>query len=109
MNPSIHNIGLDSDTYKFTLSGLNVSLANALRRTILSDIPVNAIYTQTYEDNECNIVINTTRLHMKASGIIWQHLERRRIFQEDGTWCSNRFLQSLGQIGFTKHLKLMIT
>jgi len=63
MNPSIHNIGLDSDTYKFTLSGLNVSLANALRRTILSDIPVNAIYTQTYEDNECNIAINTTRLH----------------------------------------------
>lgn len=63
MNPSIHNIGQDGDTYKFTLSGLNVSLANALRRTILSDIPINAIYTQTYEDNECNIEINTTRLH----------------------------------------------
>jgi DNA-directed RNA polymerase subunit L len=63
MNPSIHNIGQDGDTYKFTLSGLNVSLANALRRTILTDIPCNAIYTQTYEDNECNIEINTTRLH----------------------------------------------
>ena len=63
MNPSIHNIGQYGDTYKFTLSGLNVSLANALRRTILSDIPINAIYTQTYEDNECNIEINTTRLH----------------------------------------------
>lgn len=63
MNPSISNIGQEKDKYKFTLSGVNVSLANALRRTILNDIPINVIYTQTYNDNDCNIEINTSRLH----------------------------------------------
>ena len=64
MNPSLTNISNeDNNILKFTLSGVNVSLANALRRTILSDIPVVAVYTQTYEDNNCNIEINTSRLH----------------------------------------------
>jgi DNA-directed RNA polymerase subunit L len=64
MNPSLTNIlEEDNDTLKFTLSGINVSLANSIRRTILSDIPVVSIYTQTYKDNECNIEINNTRLH----------------------------------------------
>lgn len=49
MNPSLTNISNeDNNTLKFTLSGVNVSLANALRRTILSDIPIVSIYTQTY-------------------------------------------------------------
>jgi len=63
MNPKISNISEEFGVYKFTLSGLNVSLANALRRTILSEIPVVAIKTDTYESNQCNIEINTTRLH----------------------------------------------
>jgi len=64
MNPSLTNISNeDNNTLKFTLSGVNVSLANALRRTILSDIPIVSIYTQTYEDNNCYIDINTSRLH----------------------------------------------
>lgn len=64
MNPSLTNISNeDNNTLKFTLSGVNVSLANALRRTILSDIPIIAVYTQTYEDNHCHIDVNTSRLH----------------------------------------------
>lgn len=63
MKPVISNISEDGPIYKFTLSGLNVSLANALRRTIMSDIPVVGFYTETYENNECNITINTSRLH----------------------------------------------
>lgn len=64
MNPSLTNISNeDNNILKFTLSGINVSLANALRRTILSDIPIVAIYTQTYEDNHCIIDVNTSRLH----------------------------------------------
>lgn len=64
MNPSLTNISNeDNNTLKFTLSGVNVSLANALRRTILSDIPIVSIYTQTYEDNHCLIDVNTSRLH----------------------------------------------
>jgi len=63
MNPQLSNITEDGDVYTFTLSGLNVSLANALRRTILSDIKTLAFYTENYKDNQCTIDINTTRLH----------------------------------------------
>jgi DNA-directed RNA polymerase alpha subunit len=63
MNPNISNISEEGDVYKFTLSGINVSLANAIRRTILSDIPINVIKTDNYLDNQCNILINNTRLH----------------------------------------------
>jgi len=63
MNPAISDISEDGDVYTFTLKNINVSLANALRRTILSDIPTLVFYTETYADNQCSIEINTTRLH----------------------------------------------
>jgi DNA-directed RNA polymerase alpha subunit/DNA-directed RNA polymerase subunit L len=63
MNPTISNISEERDIYKFTLGGLNVSLANAVRRTILSDIPTVVIQTDTHEINQCNITENTSRLH----------------------------------------------
>lgn len=63
MDPKITNISEENNVYKFTLSGINVSLANALRRIILSEIPVVAIKTDEYVSNKCYIEINTTRLH----------------------------------------------
>ena len=45
-------------TFKFTLSGLNVSLANALRRTIQDEIPAFV-----FDINKCKVDINTGRLH----------------------------------------------
>jgi DNA-directed RNA polymerase alpha subunit/DNA-directed RNA polymerase subunit L len=63
MNPTLSNISEEGDVYKFTLSGINVSLANAIRRTILSDIPTTVIYTDTSVDGQCSISINNTRLH----------------------------------------------
>jgi len=63
MNPQFSEISENDQILKFTLSGLNVSLANALRRTILTDIPTVVIKTDTYKDNQCNITANTSRLH----------------------------------------------
>jgi DNA-directed RNA polymerase alpha subunit len=63
MNPTIKNISIEEDRYHFTLAGINVSLANSLRRVILSEIPITSIFTETYNDNNCNIEINTSRLH----------------------------------------------
>lgn len=63
MDVKISNISEENGIYKFTLSGINVSLANALRRIILSEIPVVAIRTDDYATNQCNIEINTCRLH----------------------------------------------
>jgi len=48
---------------KFTLSDINVSLANAIRRTILSDIPTVIFKTFPYEKNQATIYINTSRLN----------------------------------------------
>jgi DNA-directed RNA polymerase alpha subunit len=45
-------------TIRFTLAGINVSLANAIRRTIQDDIPVYVLNI-----NKCTIDINTGRLH----------------------------------------------
>ena len=63
MNPEVTPISEDGDIYRFTLSGVNVSVANAIRRTILSDIPITIIETDTHENNKCNITTNTGRLH----------------------------------------------
>lgn len=63
MNPKIIKSSEENGTYEFTLSGVNVSLANALRRTIISDIPINVIRTDSHETNECTILVNTSRLH----------------------------------------------
>jgi DNA-directed RNA polymerase alpha subunit len=63
MNPSISNISEHGDLLNFTLSGINVSLANAIRRTILSDIPIVVFYTENHKENQCHITINNTRLH----------------------------------------------
>jgi len=63
MNPKITLLSEENDVYKFTVSNINVSLANALRRIILSEIPTLVFYTETYNDNKCNILVNTGRLH----------------------------------------------
>lgn len=61
MNPTISKISEEDDLYKFTLSNINVSLANALRRTILSDIPTVVFDAENSE--HCQIEKNTGRLH----------------------------------------------
>ena len=63
MNPSLKKISEENDVLQFTLSDINVSLANALRRTIINDIPTIVLGTDIYKDNKCNISINTGRLH----------------------------------------------
>jgi DNA-directed RNA polymerase subunit L len=63
MNPIIQNNSENGDTTNFTISGINVSLANAIRRTILSDIKVVVFKTSPYEENKSNIIVNTSRLN----------------------------------------------
>jgi DNA-directed RNA polymerase subunit L len=63
MNPLVQTIVEDGDTLTFTLSGVNVSLANAIRRTLLSDIPIVVFRTSPHESNKANITINTSRIN----------------------------------------------
>jgi DNA-directed RNA polymerase subunit L len=63
MNPRIQDVKEDGNTLTFTLNGVNVSLANAIRRTILSDIPTVVFRTTPYEENKAVFLTNTTRLN----------------------------------------------
>lgn len=59
-------VNLTSDKHNilsFVLSGCNVSLANALRRTILSDIPQIVFKTSPIEMNKVTIHTNTSNLN----------------------------------------------
>lgn len=53
----------DDDKLKFTLSGVNVSIANAIRRIILSDIPMVVFRVSPNDKNKCNIISNTCGLN----------------------------------------------
>jgi DNA-directed RNA polymerase alpha subunit len=55
---------IENDTkLHFTLSGIDKCFANALRRTILTDIPTIVIRTENTQVNQCTIKKNTSRLH----------------------------------------------
>ena len=63
MDPVVKNLSDDANALYFTLEGVEMSFANALRRIMLSEIPMVVIETDTYENNKCNIIVNTGRLH----------------------------------------------
>lgn len=63
MNPYLETLTTNNGSLSFTLSGVNVSLANAIRRTILSDIELVVFRTTPNELNKCNIIANTSRLN----------------------------------------------
>ena len=58
MNPKVENRYDAHHTLGFTLSGVNVSLANGLRRTLLTDIPLIVFKTSPATENKCNIITN---------------------------------------------------
>jgi DNA-directed RNA polymerase alpha subunit/DNA-directed RNA polymerase subunit L len=65
MNPHVelNDIPENGDMLSFTLSGVNVSIANAIRRTIISDINTVVFRTTPNEKNKANIIANTSRLN----------------------------------------------
>lgn len=63
MDPKISSIIEENGILRFRLSGINVSFANAIRRTILSDIPTLVMRDSPYEETTINISRNTTRLN----------------------------------------------
>jgi DNA-directed RNA polymerase alpha subunit len=62
-HPIITEILENDSILTFTLKGVDKCFANALRRTILCDIPTVVIRTEDHEVNQCHITKNTSRLH----------------------------------------------
>lgn len=63
MEPRINNVAHEDNKLTFTLSNVDLSVVNAYRRTLLSDIPIIVFRTFPYEENLANIEINTSRLN----------------------------------------------
>ena len=63
MEPNITINSEDSNVLSFTMSNINHSLANSLRRIILSDIPTLIFRTFPHSESKVDISINTTRLN----------------------------------------------
>lgn len=63
MTTKIVNLKEEDGRMTFTISNLDVSYINAVRRTILSDIPIVVFKTTPFEENNATIIINTSRLN----------------------------------------------
>ena len=59
----VSNVEEKNGSLTFTLSNVNVSYANGLRRIIISDIPVIAIESSPYDKNNVTIFVNKSRLN----------------------------------------------
>jgi len=106
MNPQIDNIFLDNDTLQFTLQNVDVSIANTLRRTILSDIELCVFKTYPYEECEASIEINTTRLNNE---ILKQRLSCIPIHITDPDFPIENFILTLDEENTTNIMKYVTT
>jgi DNA-directed RNA polymerase subunit L len=63
MNPVIVDKKTKSEVLEFTLKNVDVSIANAIRRTIIADIETIVIKSTPYSENDINITTNTSRIN----------------------------------------------
>uniref|UniRef100_A0A6C0LJ55 DNA-directed RNA polymerase RpoA/D/Rpb3-type domain-containing protein n=1 Tax=viral metagenome TaxID=1070528 RepID=A0A6C0LJ55_9ZZZZ len=63
MGPKVDNIFLDNDVLQFTLQNVNVTIANTIRRVILSDIETCVFRTYPHDKCDATFEVNTTRLN----------------------------------------------
>ena len=114
MNPRIvpDSVIEEGGVYEFTIGGINVSLANALRRIILSEIPTIGFNTENYNDNQCVIDINTSRLHneiiRQRLGCIPVH-EKVQMDSENGNPLTGKYILEVDVSNETENIIYVTT
>lgn len=88
--PDITKISNEHDKLLFTLANINVSFANAIRRTILSDIPTIVIRSETHDINQCKVEINTSKTHNE---MLAQRISSVPIHTTDKQFCDKYALE----------------
>ena len=63
MNPRLDRVYQEDEKMMISFTNTNYSIVNALRRTILSDIPVVSFTTFPHDENKCEIFKNTSNLN----------------------------------------------
>ena len=106
MNPKVSDKHEENGVLKFTLSDVNVSFANAIRRIILSEIPCIVFKTTPYEENKCTIYNNTSRLNNE---IIKQRLSCIPIFINDLAFPIQDYILEVNEKNDTDTIKIITT
>jgi DNA-directed RNA polymerase II subunit RPB3 len=104
--PKVSNKDEENGVLKFTLSDVNVSFANAIRRIILSEIPCIVFKTAPYEENKCLIYINTCRLNNE---IIKQRLSCIPIHIDDLSFPIEDYIIEVNEKNDTDTIKIITT
>jgi len=98
-DPEIHNLRDDKNKLTFILNNVDTSVANAVRRVILSDIEIIVIISSPYEKNQVTITKNTTRLNNE---IIKQRLSSVPIHISDiKSFSTNDYVLEINSINET--------
>ena len=63
MDANLTIINNDGDTLLFDVENVRTSFINALRRTILADVPTVGFQTEEYENSTLRVIKNTSSLH----------------------------------------------
>lgn len=88
--PTIVKTTTQDEKLLFTVANVDVSIVNAFRRTILSDIPVICIRSETHETNKVKISVNTSRMHNE---MLAQRISCVPIYSVDPDFCDKYQLE----------------
>lgn len=91
---------------RFTIDRINVSLANALRRIILSDIPTLVFRTFPYAECKASITTNTSRIHNE---IIKQRLSCIPIHMKDADFPYKEYVLEVNVIADGSEIRYVTT
>jgi len=78
---------IDTNTLHFDIHNIDLSLVNALRRIIMSEVPTVGFRTEPYEKSNVKIITNTSSLHNEfishRFGMIPIHIKNVDIYNND--------------------------
>ena len=102
--PRIVNLIEEEHEMSFDLVDCDVSIVNALRRTMLSDVPVCCIRSENETVNQCRILVNHTRLHNE---ILKQRLSAIPVHTTDLTLLPGKYQLVLDVTNDTDHVMVV--
>lgn len=104
--PSISKANEKNGIMTFTLENTNVSIANAIRRTILSDIDIVTLKTFPYKQELCTVLKNTTNFNNE---IIRQRLNCIPVHIKDLDQSLEELLVEINEENTTDSMKYITT
>lgn len=106
MEPNIKINNEENNNLSFTMTNINHSLANSLRRIILSDVPTLVFRTFPHNESKVDITTNTTRLNNE---IIKQRLGCIPIHIDDVDFPYKEYVVEVDKQNDTDTIQLLTT